>query len=193
MKNLGKLILIFLFFLLATSPTMAVRESTGAGNRQVTSQEIRQQTKERIQERIATIEARLSARKKEIIGSYFLRMTKRLEAAISRLNRLITRIELRIAKIEANNEDIDTKPIKNQVQKAKDKLQVATDKLNEAKIKIDDILESGTPKEAFAGVRDLIKEIKQILIDVHQILVKVIGDIKGLRVGTTSTPSATTE
>jgi len=162
---------------------MAVTQSTGAGNRQTIGQEIQQQTKERIQERVATIEARLNARKKEIIGNYFLRMTKRLEAAINRLNRLITRIELRIAKIEANNEDINTEPIKKDVQKAKDKLLLTTNKLKEAKIKIDDVLQSNTPKEAFAGVRNIIQEIKKDLVEVHRLLVKVIGNIKGLRVG----------
>ncbi len=117
-------------------------------------------------------------------------MTKRLEAAINRLNRLITRIESRITKIEANNEDINTEPIKKDIQNAKDRLLLATNKLNEAKIKIDDVLQSNTPKEAFAEVRDIIQEIKKDLVEVHRLLVKVIGNIKGLRVGNSPTPSA---
>jgi len=184
MKKIYPLILALLFFFLFTFPVKAVRneatQGAGIGVGRTISQE-----------KIGTVQARLNARKKELIKNYFQVMTRRLEAAISRLNRLITRIELRMAKIEVNNEDIDTKPIKKQVQEGKDKLQTATDKLNEAKTKIDEVLDSETPKKAFAEVRDIIKEIKQILIDVHRILVKVIGDIKGLRVGTTSTPSAT--
>jgi len=193
MKYFGKFILTLSLFFLTVSPAMAVTQSTGAGNRQIIGQEIQQQTKERIQEQVATIEARLNVRKKEIIRNHFLKMTKRLEAAVNRLNRLITRIESRIAKIELNNKNIDTKAIKKDVQKAKDKLLLTTNKLNEAKIKIDGLLESNTPKEAFTEVRDIIKEIKQYLTDIHGILVKVIGDIKGLRVGNTATPSAETE
>jgi methyl-accepting chemotaxis protein len=193
MKYFGKFILALSLFFLTVSPAMAVTQSTGAGNRQIIGQEIQQQTKERIQERVATIEAKLNVRKKEIIRNHFLRMTKRLEAAINRLNRLITRIESRIAKIEANNEDINTEPIKKDIQKAKDKLLLATNKLNEAKIKIDDVLQSNTPKETFAEVKNMIQEIKKDLVEVHRLLVKVIGNIKGLRVGNTSTPSAKTE
>jgi len=183
MKYFGKFILALSLFFLTVSPAMAVTQSTGAGNRQIIGQEIQQQTKERIQERVATIEAKLNVRKKEIIRNHFLRMTKRLEAAINRLNRLITRIESRIAKIEANNEDINTEPIKKDIQKAKDKLLLATNKLNEAKIKIDDVLQSNTPKETLAEVKNMIQEIKKDLVEVHRLLVKVIGNIKGLRVG----------
>ncbi|MCX6724856.1 MAG: hypothetical protein NTV20_02025, partial [Candidatus Shapirobacteria bacterium] len=197
MKNLGKFILALSFLFFIASPATAVGTQTATpgattGLKKNVSQEV-SQVKEKIQERVATIEARLGARKKEIIRNYFTVMTRRLEAAINRLNRLITRIDSRIAKIEANNKDINTEPIKKDIQKAKDKLLLAPNKLNEAKIKIDGLLESNTPKESFAEVRDIIKEIKQDLIDIHQILVKVIGDIKGLRVGTTSTPSATIE
>ena len=171
MKHLGKFILVLSFFFLIVSPALALTATTPAN------------PKEKIQERVATIEARLGARKKEIIRNYFTIMTRRSEAAIDRLNRLITRIESRIAKVEANNEDINTEPIKKDVQKAKDKLLLATNKLNEAKIKIDDVLQSNTPKETFAEVKNMIQEIKKDLVEVHRLLVKVIGDIKGLRVG----------
>jgi len=177
MKKIFALTLFLSFFFLAVSPTIALT-ATPASERQGKGIGI-----EKLQDRVASIEAKLNVRKKEIIRNHFLRMTKRLEAAIDRLNRLITRIESRIAKIEANNEDINIEPIKKDIQKAKDKLLLATNKLNESKIKIDDLLESNTPKEAFAEVRDIIQEIKKDLIEAHRLLVKVIGDIKGLRVG----------
>ena len=205
MKYFGKFILVFLFFSLAVSPVIAVAQQNLVTNREETRNEatqgagtgirqtVREEVREAAQERVATIEARLGARKKEIIRNHFLRMTKRLEAAINRLNRLITRIESRIAKIEANNKDINAEPIKKDIQKAKDKLLLATNKLNEVKIKIDDVLQSNTPKEAFAEAKNMIQEIKKDLVEVHRLLVKVIGDIKGLRVGNTATPSAETE
>jgi septal ring factor EnvC (AmiA/AmiB activator) len=186
MKKIYPLILALLFFFLFTFPVRAARNEATQGAATGVGQTVRQ-------EKIATIEARLNTRKKEIIRNHFLRMTKRLEAAINRLNRLITRIESRIAKIEANNKDINTEPIKKDIQKAKDKLLLATNKLNEAKIKIDGLLESNTPKETFTEVRNMIQEIKKDLVEVHRLLVKVIGDIKGLRVGNSATPSAETE
>jgi len=168
-------ILFLSLFFLAVSPVRAIT-ATPASERQ-------EKRIEKLQDRVASIEAKLNVSKKEIIRNHFLRMTKRLEAAINRLNRLITRIESRIAKIEANNEDINTEPIKKDIQKAKDKLLLATNKLNEAKIKIDDVLQSNTPKETFAEVKNMIQEIKKDLVEVHRLLVKVIGNIKGLRVG----------
>lgn len=181
MKKIFALTLFLSFFFLAVSPAIALT-ATPASERQ-----------EKRIEKIASIEAKLNVRKKEIISNHFLRMTKRLEAAINRLNRLITRIESRITKIETNNENIKTEPIKKDIKKAKDKLLLATNKLNEAKIKIDDVLQNNTPKEAFAEVRNMIQEIKKDLVEVHRLLVKVIGDIKGLRVGNSATPSAATE
>ena len=185
MKKIFALTLFLSFFFLAVSPARALT-ATPASERQGKGIE-------KLQDRVASIEAKLNVRKKEIIRNHFLRMTKRLEAAINRLNRLITRIESRIAKIEANNKDINTEPIKKDIQKAKDKLLLATNKLNEAKIKIDGLLESNTPKETFTEVRNMIQEIKKDLVEVHRLLVKVIGDIKGLRVGNSATPSAETE
>ena len=188
MKNLSKFILASSFFFLMAAPTIAVGQQTatqgaGVNLKKTTGQEVRETAKERLQEKVATAEARLGARKKEIIRNYSTIMTRRLEAAINRLNRLITRIESRIAKIETNNKDIKTKQLKQDIQKAKDKLLLTTNKLNEVKTKINDLPESNTPKEAFAEGKDTVREIKQNLIEVHQILVKVIGDIKGLRVG----------
>ena len=45
------------------------------------------------------------------------------------------------------------------------------------------MLENDDPKEAFLVIKNTIKEIKSDLVEVHQLLVHLIGDIKGLRVG----------
>jgi len=153
----------------------------------------KEQTRERIQKRIATIEGRLKERKANIIRNFFNRLVKRLEAAIARLEKLIARIEARLDKIEAANEDINTTKIRKDVNQAKEKLISARATLGQAKDKFENLPPSDTPKEVFAEARDLIQEVKKQLIEVHRILVKIIGDIKGLRVGTTSTPSATGE
>lgn len=110
-------------------------------------------------------------------------MTTRFEAAINRLERLILRIEARLEKIEENNEDIETTEIEEDLAEAKDKLTEAELALTTAEASLEGILDSEDPQEAFGDVRDLIMSVKEQLKEVHQILVQVIGDIKGLRVG----------
>lgn len=156
--------------------------------------EYRETLREQIQERQATKAARLAERKRERIRLYFGRLTTRLQAAISRLERLISRIESRLSKIEEDNEDIDTAVVRKDLDTAKDKLASTSAALSQAKTSLEDILTANEPKEAFAEIRDLIQGIKQELIEVHRILVHVIGDIKGLRIGQGSVqPEATPE
>ena len=186
MKKIYPLILALLFLFLLTFPVRAARNEATQGAATGVGQTARQ-------EKIATIEARLNLRKKEIIKNYFRIMTKRLEAAINRLNKLITRIESRITKIEANDKTINTKVIKKDLTEAKGQLATASAKLNEMTTKMETVVESNTPKEDFTKVKSTADEISQILVKVHQTLVKVIGDIKGLRVGNSSTPSAVIE
>ena len=186
MKKNYPLILALLFLFLLTFPVRAARNEATQGAATGVGQTARQ-------EKIATIEARLNLRKKEIIKNYFRTMTKRLEAAINRLNKLITRIESRITKIEANDKTINTKVIKKDLTEAKGQLATASAKLNEMTTKMETVVESNTPKEDFTKVKSTADEISQILVKVHQTLVKVIGDIKGLRVGNSSTPSAVIE
>ena len=149
---------------------------------------IKEQVQVRNEERRATIAARLTEVRRERIQNFFNRLVRRLEAAIVRLERLITRIESRIAKIEENNEDVDTGPITDQVNDAKSKLEEAKTELQEAKDNFADLLASDEPKVVFEGVHDNIVNIKKALVEVHRILVHLIGDIKGLRVGPTSSP-----
>ena len=153
-------------------------------------QSIREQVQAKNEERKATIAARLTEVRRERIRNFFNRLVKRLEAAIIRLERLITRIESRIAKIEAADEDIDTSPITEQVNDAKVKLGDAKTELQEVKDVFESLLTSDDPKEVFETVREKIMNIKEDLIEIHRILVHVVGDIKGLRVGATSSPGA---
>ena len=163
MKNLKKFILPLLIFFFIFSPTIALAQMQATAP--------------------ATTQAFLSQRKQEIIRSHFNRVTRRLEAAVNRLYLLISRIESRVAKIEAVDESLDTELIKADIASAKEKLDQATIQLGNVKTKMEEVIDSETPKEDFVEVREMVSEIRENLIGVHQILVKVIGDIKGLRVG----------
>lgn len=151
-------------------------------------QAIKDQAQVQNAERRATTTANLTEKRRERIINYFNRMVKRLDAAIARLEKLITRIESRIVKIEGENGDINTAPITEQVNEAKAMLENAKTELQTAKDNFTALLESNEPKEAFKIVRGNISSVKQMLIEVHRILVHVIGDLKGLRVGRTGSP-----
>ena len=191
MKNLKKFILALLLFFFIFSPTIVLAEAnliqTREENRneagQATATGIRETVREEVQEKIATAQAFLSQRKQETVRNRFNLITRRLEAAINRLSRLISRIESRLAKIKQEDENIDTTLIKKDLASAKEKLDQASVQLENVKTKMNEIIASETPKEGFVEVKEMVGEIRESLVGVHQILVKVIGDIKGLRVG----------
>lgn len=164
--------------------------------REARREEIRQRIEERIEirtqereERRATREARLAETRRARISAFFDHLTKRLEALLERLGILIDRIESRLDKIAEAGEDIDTASVEADIEEAKDLLAETEDLLSALDVEI--FLENEDPKAAFAEVRERIQEIKLNLIEVHRILVHVIGDIKGLRVGTEGKPSPT--
>lgn len=146
-------------------------------------EEIRKEIMERVQERKATRSAALAEFRKERIRHFFNLISLRIEAAINRLERIIARIESRIAKIEAENTGINPTSIKNDVQKAKDLVAEARVSLEALKSNLEVALASEQPKDSFAVIREGLKDIRDNLVEVHRILVHVIGDIKGLRVG----------
>lgn len=214
MKFVSRLLLTFFIFLFLVAPVYSQTGCDTCGNFQNQEQtqaenqeEVREQVRtanpdlgelrqnviekreiirEKIQERQATLAARLAEKNKERIRNFFGRMTKRFQAAINRLERLISRIESRLSKIESEDKNIDTTGIREDVDEAKDKLAEASAALSEANTSLEDILTSDNPGETFAELRELLKGIKEQLKEVHQILVHVIGDIKGLRTGQTS-------
>ena len=198
MKKLKRFILALLLFFFIFSPTIVLakanliqtREENQNEAGQATATGVRETAREEVQERIATVQAFLSERKQEIIRNHFNRLTRRLEAAFNRLSRLISRIESRLAKIEQEDENINTTLIKEDLASAKEKLDQTAVQLENVKTKMNEIIASETPKEGFVEVKEMVGEIRESLVGVHQILVKVIGDIKGLRVGNSSTNSA---
>lgn len=145
----------------------------------------REEIRNRIQVRQATRTARLQARNKVRIRTLYGRIEIRLNAAIERLNRLIERIETRLAIYKNNNPDLDFDSIESDIETAKDLLAQASASLEALKTNLEDVLASEDPKQGFAVIRESVKEIKDNLVEAHRLLVHIIGDIKGLRVGNT--------
>jgi hypothetical protein len=166
--------------------------------REARREEIRQQIEERIEirtqereERRATIEARFAETRKARITAFFNHLTRRLEAFLERFSILISRIESRLDKIAQADEDIDTTSVEADIQEAKDLLVATEDLLSVLGVEI--LLENDDPKAAFAEVKEKIQEIKLNLVEIYRILIHVIGDIKGLRIGTEVKPSPSPE
>lgn len=132
----------------------------------------------------ASREARLTELRQNLIKKYYLQMSKRLWATIDRLDVLITRIDARIKIFDAETDD-DLTAVNTDINQAKSLLTETRAILVSSDGMIDTATLSGSPKESFDLIKLNIQEIKDDLKEVHGLLVHVIGDLEGLRVGTT--------
>ena len=153
--------------------------------------QIQQRVTNRIQERTASREARLNQLRQGLIKNYYAQMSERLWATIARLEILITRIEARVSLVQSEGVK-DLTSVNSNIASAKTLLSDTKVLLTSADEMIDDVIASQDPKSSFAVLRENVNDIKSNLKEVHRLLVKVIGDIAGLRVGTAKiSPSPT--
>ena len=145
----------------------------------------KEQFQEKTEARIASREAALSEIRKTRARDHFGRLYTRFAAAINRINTLIVRIESRLSTIKEEDPSADTTHIESAIASAKALLLDAQMDLEAASDNFDEVLESDDPKATFQLIKDTVIGIKDKLVEVHRILVSVIGDIKGLRVGNT--------
>jgi len=198
MKNLGKIVLVVSFLFLSVLPVLAINEPKVSPLREEVREETSQGTESALikaarqgsEGKVATIAGKLDARKKEIIKNYFGLMIRRSEAAINRLSKIIVRIESRIGKIEETDKKIKLTVAKQQLAKAKESLNQNGLQIKEIQTQMATIMEEDSTKESFAEVKTMINDLKKSLLETRKILTKIIGDIKGLKVGQTATPSA---
>jgi HPt (histidine-containing phosphotransfer) domain-containing protein len=146
----------------------------------------REELTERIQVKKATRQAQLTQKRQQTITSYFNQMSIRIDATIQRLGILISRIESRLIQIETESESVDTSSIMEDIDQAKSILEELSAQNGSTNDTLTEVLASEDPKASFEVLKDSIKDIKLGLLEVHGILTKVIGDIKGLRVGQNS-------
>jgi len=189
-------VIALLTILILPSYAYAGVNNTGSRSAQMQAKIEARQTKllaiqERKQDKTASREAKLFQLRQKLILKYYQQMSKRLWAMINRLEILISRIDARIVIVDAETDkNLDT--VKADVAKAKTDLVSAKDSLTLADGSINTaILSIDNPKEAFALVKSDITNVKNNLKEVHKLLVHVIGDLEGLRVGATKlTPTA---
>ncbi|OGM02877.1 hypothetical protein A2115_00095 [Candidatus Woesebacteria bacterium GWA1_41_8] len=157
--------------------------------------EVKTRVQNQMEERMASKSAALTQLRKDHVKYFFGRVVVRYAAAIERLDGLTQRIEARIAVIENENPDVDTTAIKDQLGEAKVLLGDARTNLAATKDNLDTMLESEDPQIAFQVLKDNFQALKNELVQIHGILIKVITQIKGLRIGNTPalSPSPTIE
>ena len=180
MKVTNSLVIFSLLLISFISvPNVMAIESTPSATPNPKRQQVRTMIEEKKTERIE----KLNSVRKERILNFSNKMIVRLEATTDRIEKLIARIETRITKIEEGENNIKTEPIKESLDEAKQKLSLVKIEITKLQDKIDSMLVDEEPKEVFEEVRTSVNEIRDGLKEVHTILVKLIGDIKGLRVG----------
>ncbi len=185
-------ILLVSFFATPLSAFAQTATPTPTTRRDITQLKV-QDLKRRIEAKRATKSAELSLQRKDLIRTFFNRMTDRMDAAVVRLETLISRIESRIAKIKAEDPSTNLTEVEGDLTRAKTTLAEARADLAAAEANLETVLSSNNPKEAFALLKTTLAGVKSKLVQTHKTLVHLIGDIKGLRVGetTSGTPKPT--
>lgn len=134
-----------------------------------------EQKREEVRNRLTEV------RKERILKNYEI-INTRITAAIERLETLIERIEERVA-IIATEEGVDVSEINSKISEAKALLLEAQVDLEAVMASKEDSLDTDDPLDSYEVMRSEIEDIKSTLKQVHSILVLIIGDVKGLRVG----------
>ena len=189
MKNFFKATLIFLLFFTFASSAIVQAEQVGPAVVQESNrveatnaqegQDRREVIKNQTQEKIATRASRLNEARKNIIRNRFRKMMRRLSAALVRLERITNRIESRIEKLEEKNKNMELDNAKTKIETVKQKIdETGYNLIPQAGEKFEEVVEGENPKEIFSEVRELIKETKQEIIEIHQLLVDIIRSIK---------------
>ena len=144
--------------------------------------EIKTQVQELKQNR-QQLKQQLTEAKKYRVRTYHGRLKARFEAAIKRLNTLSERILARLDILAEGGEDVSS--LKTSVSQAQGIIDNAESLLPDLETLINEMAEAENPKDYLPTVKDAATKIKDSLKEAHSILVQVVTEIKGLRVGAT--------
>jgi len=142
---------------------------------------IRERAKERDElrkEQITGIKGKLDEMRRRNITKFFNNMMEKLAKVLLRLDKVAGKIETRLTKMKANGKDtanLETKVIAMKAEIEKVKTEIATTKSS-----LETILSSGTPKEEFAKVKEATNAIWTQIKNIHQSLVGIITEMKGM-------------
>ena len=143
-------------------------------------QDRREELKKMAQGKREEAKKRIEEKQQEKIKQAYLKLTEKVNKIVSRFEELIVKIEARLDKL---SETQDVSSIQAEVERAKDKIAQVKADLASLEGLGSDVASSSDPKSSYATSRQMFQEVKKELDEVHKILVGVIGEIKGLRVG----------
>lgn len=129
----------------------------------------------------ANIKEKVDVKRKELILRFLNRMLDRLEAAIKRLEILSSRIDNRLVKLKAAG--VNTAIMEGENAAVKDKLTQARKDLVDLRASGAGFLGGSDPKTGFITVKQKIGLLRDEVKGVHQALVVIVTQIKGLRTG----------
>lgn len=135
----------------------------------------REEKKAEIEVKREEKKAEIEEKRKERIESFFLRIVRRLDSAIARLDKLSSRIDSRIEKF--NEKGVDVKEARALLAIARDSIDSARENFNS----IDDVselLDLETQRESFGHMREIMKEVVVSIKEAHRALVDVIVQLK---------------
>jgi DNA repair exonuclease SbcCD ATPase subunit len=163
------------------------RKTSAAAEFKDKRMDARDDFKERKASAAAEFKERLSERRKEHIKQWWARVNRRLSAVIERLYKLADKIDGRLDRAEAAGKDVSEQ--RDDLTEARAKIDAAKQKLADATAEVESIIADGTPREAFAKLRELHKGVISSIREAHRALVAVLVSLRDL-VGT-PTPSVT--
>jgi len=127
------------------------------------------------------IQAKLTEKRQKRIMGLYARINNRIQAASQRMTKLADRILVRLDVLDGEGEDVAD--LVADVGSAKDLIEDSDTMLVSLEGTATDMLESDEPKAVYPVIKDSVTGIKDTLKDAHSILVSVITQIRGLRVG----------
>lgn len=139
----------------------------------------------------ANIKDAAEKRRLEIARKQTELISKRLEAAIVRVQKLSDRVAERLNKLEADGVNVTVS--RDYISQAKTKLEEARTKAAAVKLAIETAFASTTPKEAMKGVQDSLKDATKTIHEAQRSVAGAISSAKpGLNRARATTTTSTT-
>jgi len=151
-------------------------KQTNIKEKRVELEQRREAKKAELTEKKEEQRKKLLEKRGERVMAYAERMRKRLNAAVDRIEKLGERVASRIEKFEERG--VDTSTAKAHLEDSKVKIVEARLGIEEAQNAIEQALETENPKEAFAGVREIVKETIKNIKEAHKSVVEAIKSLK---------------
>lgn len=165
-------------------PSTLHAQSDISTDKMAAKEELQQNIRDRIQNlkddvatRQAERRAALAEHIQDRVTNRFGLMARRMRAALTRLGNIMDRIESRLEKL--SNKGVDTAKLEDQLDEARAALADAEAIITTAEAEFSDIVvESDTPREGFAIIKDAMKQFVDQLKQIHTMLKDIVSEMR---------------